>query len=207
MDDSEAKRDRVLREALGYRVELMAYARAVLGNYTAAEDVIQEAMLGAIPYTTSWGRTIHAAARGVSRGDKPPVVLRPGSGFRVRGRIASTCDVFFGVTVRHSNGGFAGKFQTVRPASEFRSGQEFDVTVNLGNFHLDPSLMEIRSKLPSVPFDLVVESMWCHTLYEPAGLEIAEVELLPPETLPSGQPTGTELLREKGGRSVYQVPR
>ena len=45
MDDSEAKRDRVLREALGCRVELVAYARAVLGNYTAAEDAVQEAML------------------------------------------------------------------------------------------------------------------------------------------------------------------
>ena len=45
MDDTEAKRDRVLKEALGCRVELVAYARAVLGNYTAAEDVVQEAML------------------------------------------------------------------------------------------------------------------------------------------------------------------
>jgi len=45
MDDSEAQRDRVLRAALGYRVELVAYARALLGNYTAAEDVVQEAML------------------------------------------------------------------------------------------------------------------------------------------------------------------
>jgi RNA polymerase sigma-70 factor (ECF subfamily) len=45
MDDWEAKRDRVLKEALGYRVELMAYARALLGNYTAAEDAVQEAML------------------------------------------------------------------------------------------------------------------------------------------------------------------
>lgn len=45
MDDSDAKRDRVLKEALGCRVELVAYARAVLGNYTAAEDVVQEAML------------------------------------------------------------------------------------------------------------------------------------------------------------------
>ncbi len=45
MVDLEAKRDRVLREALGCRVELVAYARAVLGNYAAAEDVVQEAML------------------------------------------------------------------------------------------------------------------------------------------------------------------
>lgn len=34
-----------MREALRHRVELVAYARAVLGNYTAAEDVVQEAML------------------------------------------------------------------------------------------------------------------------------------------------------------------
>lgn len=45
MDDSEAKRDRVLKEAFGCRVELVSYARAVLGNYTGAEDVVQEAML------------------------------------------------------------------------------------------------------------------------------------------------------------------
>ena len=35
----------MLREALSCRVELVAYARATLGNYSAAEDVVQEAML------------------------------------------------------------------------------------------------------------------------------------------------------------------
>lgn len=45
MDDSDAKRERVLKEALEYRVELVAYARSVLGNYTAAEEVVQDAML------------------------------------------------------------------------------------------------------------------------------------------------------------------
>ncbi len=45
MNDSDAQRDRVLKQALECRVELVAYARALLGNYTAAEDVVQEAML------------------------------------------------------------------------------------------------------------------------------------------------------------------
>jgi len=45
MCDSDVKRDRVLKEALECHVELVAYARALLGNYTAAEDVVQEAML------------------------------------------------------------------------------------------------------------------------------------------------------------------
>ncbi|NQT38944.1 MAG: ankyrin repeat domain-containing protein [Planctomycetes bacterium] len=161
------------------------------GKWSPGTDT-EDATLRAVPYTTSWGKTIYAAGCGVSRGDKPPVILQPGSRFRVRGRIASTCHVFFGVTVRHPSGEFAGKFQTVRPAAEFQGGQEFEVVLDLRDFRLDPTLVEIKSKLPSAPFDLVVESMWCHTLYEPAGLEIAEVELLPPETSPAGQATGKE---------------
>jgi len=143
---------------------------------TNAED----AKLRAVPYTTHLGKTIYTASFGVSHGDKPPVILQPASRFRVRGHIASTHKVWFGVTVRHPNGEFAGNFQTIRPAVEFPSGQDFEVTVHLRDFRLDPSLAEMRNELPGAPFHLVVESMWCHTLDEPAGLEIAEVELLPP---------------------------
>lgn len=45
MDNQEVKRDRILKEALDLRVQLVAYARALLGNYAAAEDAVQEAML------------------------------------------------------------------------------------------------------------------------------------------------------------------
>jgi RNA polymerase sigma-70 factor, ECF subfamily len=45
MDDLDTKRDRVLKEALQCRIELVAYAWSLLGNYTAAEDVVQEAFL------------------------------------------------------------------------------------------------------------------------------------------------------------------
>ena len=140
----------------------------------------EDAKLRAVPYTTHLGKTIYTASFGVSHGDKPPVTLQPASRFRVRGRIASTAKVYFGVTVRHPNGEFAGNFQTTRPAVEFQSGQEFEVILHLRDFRLDPSLIEMKNELPSLPFHLVVESMWCHTLYEQAGLEIAEVELLPP---------------------------
>ena len=37
----------------------------------------------------------------------------------------------------------------------------------------------MKNKLPSAPFELIVESFWCHTLFDQAGLEITEVELLP----------------------------
>ena len=157
------------------------------GKWSPGTDE-EDAKLKAIPYTTPQGKTIYTAAFGVSRGDKPPVILQPASRFRVRGRIASTHKVYFGLTVRHPNGEFAGRFQTTRPAVEFQSGQDFEVILHLGDFRLDPSLIEMKNKLPSVPFHLVVESMWCHTLDEQAGLEIGEVELLPPTTDPPPLP-------------------
>ncbi len=142
----------------------------------------EDAKIRAVPFTTPQGKTIYTASFGVSRGDKPPVILQPASRLIVRGRIASTKKVYFGVTVRHPNGEFAGRFQTVRPGVEFPSGQDFEVILHVRDFRLDPSLAEMRNELPSVPFELVVESMWCHTLYKQAGLEIAEAELLPPTT-------------------------
>ncbi len=45
MDDSDAKRDRILKQALGLHVELLAYARSLLGDYSEAEDAVQETML------------------------------------------------------------------------------------------------------------------------------------------------------------------
>jgi RNA polymerase sigma-70 factor (ECF subfamily) len=45
MTDSEDRRDRILRAAFDCREDLVAYARSLLGNYSAAEDAVQEAML------------------------------------------------------------------------------------------------------------------------------------------------------------------
>lgn len=45
VDQPESKRDRVLKLALECRVGLLAYARSLLGNYSQADDVVQEAML------------------------------------------------------------------------------------------------------------------------------------------------------------------
>jgi hypothetical protein len=88
--------------------------------------------------------------------------------------------VYFGVTVRHATGEFAGRFQIIRPADEFPSVEDFDMTLHLREFQLDPSLDQVKDELPSVPFGLVVESVWCHTLDKRAGLELIEVELIPP---------------------------
>jgi hypothetical protein len=88
--------------------------------------------------------------------------------------------VFFGITVRHASGEFAGRFQTILPADVFPSNQNVDVTLDLRDFRLDSSLDQVKDKLPSVPFGLVVESVYYHTLDKQAGLEIVECELIPP---------------------------
>ncbi|UCE46493.1 MAG: FecR domain-containing protein, partial [Phycisphaerales bacterium] len=154
---------------------------------TAAE----EAKLKIVPLTISQGLTIYVAAVEVSRGDTPPVVLRPGCRLRARGHIASPHEVYFGVGVRYVGGGFAGKFQTIRPSVEFFRGEDFEVLLDLRDFRLDPSLTEMKDNLPSAPFHLVVESAWFHTLDQPSGLEITEVELLPPTTSGDSVPTET----------------
>ncbi len=45
MNSSDDKRDRVMKAALDCRTELIAYARSLLGNYAAADDVLQEGLL------------------------------------------------------------------------------------------------------------------------------------------------------------------
>jgi hypothetical protein len=161
------------------------------GKWSPETDT-QDAKLGAIPYTIPQKVTIYTAAFVVLRGDKPPVILQPDSVLRVRGHIASRNEVYFGITVRQPEGEFAGRFQTIRPAVEFPGGRDFEVLLKLRDFYLDPSLAEMKGKLPSVPFELVVETFWCHTLDKQAGLEIFEVELLPSAaselTLPTTKP-------------------
>ncbi len=146
----------------------------------SAETDAEGASRKAIPIKISEELSIYVAPFGVSEGDNPPVVLLPESRLRVRGRIATAQPVHFGVSINHPNGDFAGRFQTVCPADAFQSGENFEFTLELRGLELDPSLAEMKERLPSAPFHFVVQSLWFHTSEKQVGLEIAEVELLPP---------------------------
>ncbi len=152
--------------------------RDLQGEWLPATDT-RDATLGAIPYTTPLGWTIYTVGLKVSKGDKPPVSLQPDSRLRVRGRVRSPHKVYVGVTVRDAGGDFAGRFQLLRPAEAFSPGQDFDLVLRLRDFQLDPSLNDVRHSLPRTPYNLVVETLWCHTLDKQAGLEIVGVELYP----------------------------
>jgi hypothetical protein len=152
-------------------------------KWTAEKDEEGESRK-AFPIKISEERTIYVAPFAVAEGDTPPIVLLPESRLQVSGRVATAHPVLFGVTIHHPNGDFAGRFLTTRSAEEFQSGEEFEFTLALRNFQLDPGLESKKDEFPNEPFHFVVESIWFTTLEQQAGLEITEVELLPP-TVPN----------------------
>ena len=125
-------------------------------------------------------RTIYTLGMPVSSGDHPPVVLQPETKIRVRGKVATSHHIWFGMTLRRENGDFAGRFQIRRPAEEFKSGEPFEVVLNLSDYELDPSLAKWADSLPKTPYGLIVKNVWCHTLWDPAGLQVAEMALTTP---------------------------
>jgi len=133
----------------------------------------------AMPLEIPEGPTIYVVSFGLLEDDDPPVVLLPESRLAVTGRLATAQPVCFGITIRHPNGDFAGRFVVVRPADEFQSWKGFHVTLDFQDFQLDSSLAAMKDKLPGAPLHFVIESLWVTTLENKAGLEIAEVELIP----------------------------
>lgn len=69
MTTTDEHRDDVLRAAFELREDLLAYARALLGNYSAAEDVVQEAYLVVVKKHESFqeGTSMQAWCRAIVR--------------------------------------------------------------------------------------------------------------------------------------------
>ncbi len=155
------------------------------GEWVPAQEG-ETAHLRAIPYTISANidkqqRTIYTISTRVSQKDSPPVILKPGSRIRVRGKMNTPHAIWFGVTLRRPNGNFAGHFQIIVPAERFQPGEPFDVTLNPEEYHLDPSLKKWAADLAKNPFDLKVGSVWCHSLWDSVGLQVSKMKILAPE--------------------------
>lgn len=127
--------------------------------------------------------TVYVAALPVSQGERQPVVVHESSRFRVQGKRAKACEVFFGFQVNDAEGRFAGKFLGVVPLEPNATG-EFEGEIPLTQFGLDPSVELYKDQLPHSPDGLVVASCWCVTIDESAGLEIYEAELIPEDVVP-----------------------
>ena len=91
--------------------------------------------------------------------------------------LGSSADLYVGMTMKTAEGNFAGRFQVVLPSSEFQSGAAFNYSVEIEDFTLDPSLSTMKSDPDTSTDQLIVESMWLHTLYQQAGRAVTSVEL------------------------------
>ena len=63
------------------------------------------------------------------------------------------------------------------PSHEFQPEAPLNHSLEIEDFTLDPSLAAMKDNLPSSASDLIVESIWCHTLYQQAGLAITSVKI------------------------------
>ena len=130
--------------------------------------------------------TLYLLGIPVSRSNGPPVVVRSDSQFVVRGRLNKPAKVYFGIAVSDANGEFAGKFrgdlESQQPVSEPDADGQFEVVYQIGDFTLDPCVRDREEELAVRPDDLVLNGVWAFTRTGgPSGLEVSEVELIPPE--------------------------
>ncbi len=129
--------------------------------------------------------TLYLLSIPVSRSDSSPVVVQPDSRFVVRGRLNKPTRIHLGIGMRHATGEFAGKFRgdlgARQSISELDSEGHFEVVYRLGEFSLDPCVQDRKEDLADKPDGLVLNAVWAFTpAGEPAGLEVTEVELIPP---------------------------
>ena len=174
------------------------------GKWSRAINDSQLASLKAIPLVPQEfpSITLYLAGMTVARADNSPVVIKPDSHFIVRGRLDTPASVYFGVWVSHANGEFAGKFrgdlEERQPVAELDSspqraafgeavvrvepGHPHGAGKLLSDFTLDPCVRDREDELPASPAGLVLNGVWAFThTGSPSGLEVTEIELLPPE--------------------------
>ena len=137
----------------------------------------EDPMLGCLPHVTEQNKTIYTASFRVTVPDAAPVMTNRRTIINVSGHLDRATNLYVGMTLKTSEGDFAGRFQVVLPSREFRPDAPLNHSLEIEDFTLDPSLNAMRDNLPSSASDLIVESIWCHTLYQQAGLAITSIEI------------------------------
>jgi hypothetical protein len=164
-----------------WRSALNSGSQGCYGKWKPASSD-QHASLGTIPFNFKLpsGQVLNlfVAAFEPSFDNRPPIKVLSDSAITVRAQMSSPQYLWCGVTMQHSNGEFAGKFQLMHPTTqEFKNNVPFELKLKLNDFQLDPSLESLKRGLPPTPADLYVESIWFHTLEQNAGLELFEVRV------------------------------
>ena len=184
-DDREMTPERVPDSVHRWKTDLQLGPADAYGNYGKWSPTTdkQPASIRAIPFVPRENRsvTLYLLGLPVVRSDGSPVIIKPKSHFVVRGRLTTTADVYFGIRVSHADGEFAGKFLARQPAEQFDNDRHFEAVFQLRDFVLDPCVRDRKDELPVRPDDLILNGVWSFTVTGgPIGLEVTEVELIPP---------------------------
>jgi hypothetical protein len=159
------------------------------GNYGKWQPATeqQQASLKAIPLIPPEfpDITLYLAGLSIHRSDGSPVVVLPGSKFVVRGRLRSEARVHVGIRVTYPNGEFAGMFRgdlhEKQPLATMDTNGRFEEVYNLQHFTIDPAVHDRKDELAARPDGLILDGVWAFThTGSPSGLEVTEVELIPP---------------------------
>ena len=153
------------------------------GKWRPAKGNRQASMV-AIPFAPKQNQnvTLHLLGLPVVQSDDSPVVVKRTSKFVVRGRLKVPEKVSFGIRVARTNGEFAGKFLSRQNVATSDVENDFELVFPLESFVLDPCVRDRKDELPGSPDDLVLTGVWAFThTASPTGLEVSEVELLPPD--------------------------
>ena len=141
--------------------------------------------------------TLYLAGLSVDRSDGSPIVLLPGSKFVVRGILRSEARVYFGIRVTYPNGEFAGMFRgdlhNKQPLAPMDENGRFEEVYSLQHFTVDPAVRDRQNELAGKPDGLILDGVWAFTnTSRPSGLEVIEVEVIPPAQRVPRQGTGDE---------------
>lgn len=113
---------------------------------------------------------IHVASAAVAGKGGSPLVLGGDGEFVTRGRLDSTADEYFGMTLNRPKGGFAGKFIARRMVKVTAPDEPFEWTVPCAN------LAPTEPVVPPTPVGFEIVECWCLTLHTDHGLAVESME-------------------------------
>ncbi len=174
--DQELKVSQIPKVAHRWQSRLQNGPRRTYGRWLPGTSD-QEPMLRCIPHLTEKNKTIYTASFAVTVPDAAPVMTNTGTMINVKGHLDRATDLYVGMTLKTAKGDFAGRFQVVLPSGDFQPDTTFNHFLEIENFTLDPSLSTMKDDLASSANELMVETIWCHTLYQQAGLALTSVEI------------------------------
>lgn len=114
---------------------------------------------------------IHVSSAAVAGKGGSPLVLGHDGEFVIRGRLDSTAEVYFGMTLNHPKGGFAGKYIARRTMKVAAVDEPFEWTVPCAE------LVPTEPVFSPTPVGFEIVECWCLTLHTDHGLAVESVIL------------------------------